>query len=107
MPATQSGSRGGSTAALSLALVVAYAIALQLEVGSEHTTTAVANLGQLAAATAAAASCWWRSRSCTGRWRLSWQLLSGATGTPLPSQATGRAPSLTGRSPSSEGVMLK
>jgi diguanylate cyclase (GGDEF)-like protein len=80
MPTTQSDPRAGVTAGLTLALLGVYALALQLNVGGDTTTTVLANVGQLAAATAAAVACWWRSRSCTGRARLSWQLISAATG---------------------------
>jgi diguanylate cyclase (GGDEF)-like protein len=80
MPTTQPAPRAGAIAALAAALVLTFAVALQLRVGGDRATTALANLGQLAAATGAAFACWHRSRTRTGRWRLSWLLLAGATG---------------------------
>jgi diguanylate cyclase (GGDEF)-like protein len=80
MPTSQARPRARGTAALATALVVVFALLLQLEAGGETVTTAVANLGQLIAAAVAAVACWHQSRGASGRWRLSWVLLAGATG---------------------------
>jgi diguanylate cyclase (GGDEF)-like protein len=80
MPTTRWDARARATTVLSGALVLTYAAALHFAIGSEWTTTAISNLGQLAAAAAASAGCWRRSRAVAGRWRSSWLLLAAATG---------------------------
>jgi hypothetical protein len=80
MPTTRWDARARAAAVLSGALVLTYAAALQLAIGSEWTTTAISNVGQLAAAAVASVACWRRSRAAVGRWRSSWSLLAAATG---------------------------
>lgn len=61
--------------ALSAALVVAFALVLELRPGGAFLTSAVDDLGEAVAAGAAALACSWRASSSVGRWRTSWRLL--------------------------------
>lgn len=69
------------TLVLSVAvLVVAFAVILQFGPGGPFVTRAFDDIGEAIAASLGAVACWWRARGCHGRARLSWILLSGATG---------------------------
>ena len=61
-------------------LVLGFALFLRVRPGGDSVIEAVDDIGECIAAAVAAACCAWRASRSTGRYRLSWLLLTGATG---------------------------